>query len=101
MVGRTRGGGAGWEFEREELEEEMLVGRVGGGLVVWEVIRSEVEWRWVVGRWGVGRLPRIVAPGSWGEVGVWRGGLLDVASVANGRKVGESSSSSSKFDVGG
>ena len=62
--------------------------------LVGEMMRSDVERRWVDGRGLAAKPPRSVAPGSWGDVGVCRGGFALVASAAKGRKFGASSSSS-------
>jgi hypothetical protein len=74
-----------------------VVSVVVGGLDR-EGMRSEVERRWVRGRWGTGKPPRRVALGSCGLVGGSRKGLV---LAAKGRKLGASSSSSSRLGLGG
>lgn len=91
--------GFGWdvEGEMEEVEEDVSCCAFSAAarlvlVFVGEVMRSEVLRRWVLGR-ARGTSPRSVALGSWGEVGDGLDGSF--RSDANGRKLGESSSSSS------
>jgi hypothetical protein len=95
--------GLGWEVDgdMEDAEDEVsccraglvMFGRLMLGLME-EIIRSEVDRRLMDGRWNAAS-PLNVALGSCGEVAEGRD--WSFRSDANGRKLGESSSSSSAW----
>jgi hypothetical protein len=93
--------GLGWDVEGEMDDAEEEVSCCGTGsfvvgrlvlVLVGEMILSDVDRRLMEGRWNAPS-PFKVALGSWGEAGVGRD--WSSRSDANGKKLGESSSSSS------